>query len=173
MPVFLGSAVCWRCKTATVFCIEIRRHSQFVLLVTHVGVCTICALKFTFMINSELETEKRARTLHSFKEPTNPHVDSARAVMTKDNSVTAVSSLPFSPTSFKGYIVLPSLMLLIRPVFLFLLIYLFLLRRFNLIFILPLSVKVEYDCIHPEKKQKKKSYKNSGIVKIRSCTVRH
>ncbi|MGH0182987.1 UNVERIFIED_CONTAM: hypothetical protein FKN15_010930 [Acipenser sinensis] len=34
-----------------------------------------------------------------------------------------------------------------------------------------LSSLVEYDCIHPEKKQKKKSYKNSGVVKIRSCTI--
>ncbi|XP_042691461.1 copine-1 isoform X2 [Centrocercus urophasianus] len=30
---------------------------------------------------------------------------------------------------------------------------------------------VEFECIHPEKKQKKKSYKNSGIVSIKSCKV--
>uniref|UniRef100_A0A8C4SAL8 Copine-3 n=2 Tax=Erpetoichthys calabaricus TaxID=27687 RepID=A0A8C4SAL8_ERPCA len=30
---------------------------------------------------------------------------------------------------------------------------------------------VEYDCIHPEKKQKKKNYKNSGVVKIKSCKI--
>ncbi|XP_038014505.1 LOW QUALITY PROTEIN: copine-1 [Motacilla alba alba] len=28
---------------------------------------------------------------------------------------------------------------------------------------------VEYECIHPEKKQKKNSYKNSGITRIKSC----
>uniref|UniRef100_A0A8B9CR23 Copine-3 n=1 Tax=Anser brachyrhynchus TaxID=132585 RepID=A0A8B9CR23_9AVES len=31
--------------------------------------------------------------------------------------------------------------------------------------------KVEYECIHPEKKQKKKSYKNSGIIRIKSCKI--
>ncbi|EOB02396.1 Copine-1, partial [Anas platyrhynchos] len=30
---------------------------------------------------------------------------------------------------------------------------------------------VEYECIHPEKKQKKKSYKNSGIIRIKSCKI--
>ncbi|XP_029467995.1 copine-1-like isoform X5 [Rhinatrema bivittatum] len=30
---------------------------------------------------------------------------------------------------------------------------------------------VEFECIHPEKKQKKKSYKNSGIVRIKSCKI--
>ncbi|KAJ8259575.1 hypothetical protein GJAV_G00171010 [Gymnothorax javanicus] len=30
---------------------------------------------------------------------------------------------------------------------------------------------VEFDCIHPQKKQKKKSYKNSGVVKIKSCKI--
>uniref|UniRef100_A0A8C3LL21 Copine-3 n=1 Tax=Chrysolophus pictus TaxID=9089 RepID=A0A8C3LL21_CHRPC len=30
---------------------------------------------------------------------------------------------------------------------------------------------VEFECIHPEKKQKKKSYKNSGIISIKSCKV--
>lgn len=28
-----------------------------------------------------------------------------------------------------------------------------------------------FDCVHPEKKQKKKNYKNSGVVKIKSCKV--
>ncbi|XP_029863585.1 copine-1 isoform X5 [Aquila chrysaetos chrysaetos] len=32
-------------------------------------------------------------------------------------------------------------------------------------------IKVEFECIHPEKKQKKKSYKNSGIIRIKSCKV--
>uniref|UniRef100_A0A452IPF0 Uncharacterized protein n=1 Tax=Gopherus agassizii TaxID=38772 RepID=A0A452IPF0_9SAUR len=30
---------------------------------------------------------------------------------------------------------------------------------------------VEFECIHPGKKQKKKSYKNSGIVRIKSCKI--
>ncbi|KYO40976.1 copine-4 [Alligator mississippiensis] len=30
---------------------------------------------------------------------------------------------------------------------------------------------VEFECIHPEKKQKKKKYKNSGIVIIKSCKI--
>ncbi|XP_010077629.1 PREDICTED: LOW QUALITY PROTEIN: copine-1-like, partial [Pterocles gutturalis] len=30
---------------------------------------------------------------------------------------------------------------------------------------------VEFECIHPEKKQKKKSYKNSGIIRIKSCKI--
>ncbi|NXG16911.1 CPNE1 protein, partial [Grallaria varia] len=30
---------------------------------------------------------------------------------------------------------------------------------------------VEVECIHPEKKQKKKSYKNSGIIRIKSCKI--
>uniref|UniRef100_A0AAY4DWD5 Copine-3 n=2 Tax=Denticeps clupeoides TaxID=299321 RepID=A0AAY4DWD5_9TELE len=30
---------------------------------------------------------------------------------------------------------------------------------------------VEFDCIHPEKKQKKKSYKNSGVVRVKSCRI--
>nr|XP_015220553.1 PREDICTED: copine-1 isoform X3 [Lepisosteus oculatus]XP_015220554.1 PREDICTED: copine-1 isoform X3 [Lepisosteus oculatus]XP_015220555.1 PREDICTED: copine-1 isoform X3 [Lepisosteus oculatus] len=34
-----------------------------------------------------------------------------------------------------------------------------------------LSSPVEFDCIHPEKQKKKKSYKNSGVVKIRSCKI--
>ncbi|XP_030066844.1 copine-1 isoform X2 [Microcaecilia unicolor] len=33
------------------------------------------------------------------------------------------------------------------------------------------SSPMEYECIHPEKKQKKKSYKNSGIVRIKSCKI--
>ncbi|XP_052647893.1 copine-1 isoform X5 [Harpia harpyja] len=32
-------------------------------------------------------------------------------------------------------------------------------------------IKVEFECIHPEKKQKKKSYKNSGVIRIKSCKV--
>uniref|UniRef100_A0A803VW32 Copine 1 n=1 Tax=Ficedula albicollis TaxID=59894 RepID=A0A803VW32_FICAL len=32
-------------------------------------------------------------------------------------------------------------------------------------------IKVEYECIHPEKKQKKKNYKNSGIIRIKSCKI--
>ncbi|XP_063816237.1 copine-1 isoform X1 [Pseudophryne corroboree] len=30
---------------------------------------------------------------------------------------------------------------------------------------------VEFDCINPQKKQKKKSYKNSGVVRIKSCKI--
>ncbi|OXB70170.1 UNVERIFIED_CONTAM: hypothetical protein H355_009904 [Colinus virginianus] len=30
---------------------------------------------------------------------------------------------------------------------------------------------VEFECVHPEKKQKKKSYKNSGIISIKSCKI--
>ncbi|KAM8945625.1 copine-1 [Pelodytes ibericus] len=30
---------------------------------------------------------------------------------------------------------------------------------------------VEFECIHPQKKQKKKSYKNSGIVRVKSCKI--
>uniref|UniRef100_A0A8C9EJT6 Copine-3 n=1 Tax=Pavo cristatus TaxID=9049 RepID=A0A8C9EJT6_PAVCR len=30
---------------------------------------------------------------------------------------------------------------------------------------------VEFECIHPEKKQKKKSYRNSGIISIKSCKI--
>ncbi|XP_075428682.1 copine-1 isoform X2 [Ascaphus truei] len=30
---------------------------------------------------------------------------------------------------------------------------------------------VEFDCIHPQKKQKKKSYKNSGVVRVKSCKI--
>ncbi|XP_062445487.1 copine-1 isoform X3 [Rhea pennata] len=33
------------------------------------------------------------------------------------------------------------------------------------------SSLVEFECIHPEKKQKKKSYKNSGIIRIKSCKI--
>ncbi|XP_040978584.1 copine-1 isoform X7 [Aquila chrysaetos chrysaetos] len=33
------------------------------------------------------------------------------------------------------------------------------------------SSPVEFECIHPEKKQKKKSYKNSGIIRIKSCKL--
>nr|XP_005169315.1 copine-1 isoform X2 [Danio rerio] len=30
---------------------------------------------------------------------------------------------------------------------------------------------VEFDCIHPEKQKKKKSYKNSGVIKIKDCKL--
>ncbi|XP_076863585.1 copine-1 isoform X1 [Brachyhypopomus gauderio] len=30
---------------------------------------------------------------------------------------------------------------------------------------------VEYECIHPEKQKKKKSYKNSGVVRFKSCKI--
>ncbi|NXM34660.1 CPNE1 protein, partial [Oxyruncus cristatus] len=30
---------------------------------------------------------------------------------------------------------------------------------------------VEFECIHPEKKQKKKSYKNSGIIRVKFCKI--
>ncbi|XP_069740604.1 copine-1-like isoform X2 [Narcine bancroftii] len=30
---------------------------------------------------------------------------------------------------------------------------------------------IEFDCINPEKKKKKKSYKNSGIIRVRSCKI--
>ncbi|KAM7005175.1 LOW QUALITY PROTEIN: copine-1-like [Passerculus sandwichensis] len=30
---------------------------------------------------------------------------------------------------------------------------------------------VEYECIHPEKKTKEKNYKNSGIIRIKSCKI--
>ncbi|KAI4875075.1 hypothetical protein NFI96_033371 [Prochilodus magdalenae] len=33
------------------------------------------------------------------------------------------------------------------------------------------SSAVEFDCIHPEKQKKKKSYKNSGVVRIKSCKI--
>ncbi|MEE6508419.1 hypothetical protein FKM82_021133 [Ascaphus truei] len=33
------------------------------------------------------------------------------------------------------------------------------------------SSPVEFDCIHPQKKQKKKSYKNSGVVRVKSCKI--
>ncbi|KAM3664008.1 LOW QUALITY PROTEIN: copine-1 [Ammospiza maritima maritima] len=32
-------------------------------------------------------------------------------------------------------------------------------------------VTVEYECIHPEKKTKEKNYKNSGIIRIKSCKI--
>uniref|UniRef100_A0A8D0AR03 Copine-3 n=1 Tax=Sander lucioperca TaxID=283035 RepID=A0A8D0AR03_SANLU len=34
------------------------------------------------------------------------------------------------------------------------------------------SVEVEFDCINPKKQKKKKSYKNSGIIIVKSCKVR-
>uniref|UniRef100_A0A8D0AIN9 Copine-2 n=1 Tax=Sander lucioperca TaxID=283035 RepID=A0A8D0AIN9_SANLU len=33
------------------------------------------------------------------------------------------------------------------------------------------SVEVEFDCINPKKQKKKKSYKNSGIIIVKSCKV--
>uniref|UniRef100_A0A674BW86 Copine-3 n=1 Tax=Salmo trutta TaxID=8032 RepID=A0A674BW86_SALTR len=30
---------------------------------------------------------------------------------------------------------------------------------------------VEFDCVHPEKKKKKKSYKNSGVISVKGCQV--
>ncbi|KAL7985454.1 hypothetical protein Chor_004024 [Crotalus horridus] len=33
------------------------------------------------------------------------------------------------------------------------------------------SSPVEFECIHPEKKRKKKSYKNSGIIRLKSCKI--
>ncbi|KAM9296118.1 copine-1 [Gastrophryne carolinensis] len=30
---------------------------------------------------------------------------------------------------------------------------------------------VEFECIHPQKKQKKKSYKNSGIIRVKFCKI--
>ncbi|XP_064821505.1 copine-1 isoform X2 [Oncorhynchus masou masou] len=30
---------------------------------------------------------------------------------------------------------------------------------------------VEFDCVHPEKKKKKKSYKNSGVISVKSCQI--
>ncbi|KAL9834902.1 LOW QUALITY PROTEIN: copine-1 [Geothlypis trichas] len=33
------------------------------------------------------------------------------------------------------------------------------------------SGQMEYECIHPEKKQKKNNYKNSGIIRIKSCKI--
>ncbi|KAH0515643.1 RNA-binding protein 12 [Microtus ochrogaster] len=32
-------------------------------------------------------------------------------------------------------------------------------------------IQAEFECIHPEKQQKKKSYKNSGIVYVKTCRV--
>ncbi|XP_053814120.1 copine-1 isoform X3 [Vidua chalybeata] len=32
-----------------------------------------------------------------------------------------------------------------------------------------LDKKVEYECLHPEKKQNKNNYRNSGIIRIKSC----
>uniref|UniRef100_A0A8C8M046 Copine-3 n=1 Tax=Oncorhynchus tshawytscha TaxID=74940 RepID=A0A8C8M046_ONCTS len=34
-----------------------------------------------------------------------------------------------------------------------------------------LQKAVEFDCVHPEKKKKKKSYKNSGVISVKSCQV--
>uniref|UniRef100_A0A3B4X159 Copine-3 n=1 Tax=Seriola lalandi dorsalis TaxID=1841481 RepID=A0A3B4X159_SERLL len=34
-----------------------------------------------------------------------------------------------------------------------------------------LQKAVEFDCIHPEKQKKKKSYKNSGVVSVKSCKM--
>ncbi|MED6279958.1 Copine-2 [Characodon lateralis] len=35
------------------------------------------------------------------------------------------------------------------------------------------SVEVEFDCINPKKQKKKKNYKNSGVIIIRSCKIAH
>uniref|UniRef100_A0A671P406 Copine-3-like n=1 Tax=Sinocyclocheilus anshuiensis TaxID=1608454 RepID=A0A671P406_9TELE len=32
---------------------------------------------------------------------------------------------------------------------------------------------VEFDCIHPEKQKKKKSYKNSGVIRIKDCKAQY
>uniref|UniRef100_A0AAX7SP18 Copine-3 n=1 Tax=Astatotilapia calliptera TaxID=8154 RepID=A0AAX7SP18_ASTCA len=32
-------------------------------------------------------------------------------------------------------------------------------------------LQVQFDCIHPEKQKKKKSYKNSGVVSVKSCKL--
>ncbi|XP_053814119.1 copine-1 isoform X2 [Vidua chalybeata] len=34
-----------------------------------------------------------------------------------------------------------------------------------------LDKKVEYECLHPEKKQNKNNYRNSGIIRIKSCKI--
>uniref|UniRef100_A0A673GS89 Copine-3 n=1 Tax=Sinocyclocheilus rhinocerous TaxID=307959 RepID=A0A673GS89_9TELE len=34
-----------------------------------------------------------------------------------------------------------------------------------------LQKAVEFDCIHPEKQKKKKSYKNSGVIRIKDCKL--
>uniref|UniRef100_A0AAX7SP12 Copine-3 n=1 Tax=Astatotilapia calliptera TaxID=8154 RepID=A0AAX7SP12_ASTCA len=34
------------------------------------------------------------------------------------------------------------------------------------------SVEVEFDCINPKKQKKKKNYKNSGVIIVKSCKVR-
>uniref|UniRef100_A0A3Q3GVH5 Copine-3 n=1 Tax=Labrus bergylta TaxID=56723 RepID=A0A3Q3GVH5_9LABR len=34
-----------------------------------------------------------------------------------------------------------------------------------------LQKAVEFDCVHPEKQKKKKSYKNSGVVSVKSCKL--
>lgn len=35
-----------------------------------------------------------------------------------------------------------------------------------------LSLQVEFDCINPKKQKKKKNYKNSGFIIVKSCKVR-
>lgn len=35
----------------------------------------------------------------------------------------------------------------------------------------PYVVQVEFECINPKKQRKKKNYKNSGIIILRSCKV--
>jgi len=35
-----------------------------------------------------------------------------------------------------------------------------------------LSLQVEFDCINPKKQKKKKNYKNSGVIVVKSCKVR-
>lgn len=60
---------------------------------------------------------------------------------------------------------------------------LFLGKRFSEIFILViwlllvkflfhfLLLQVEYECINEKKRQKKKSYKNSGVISVKHCEV--
>lgn len=35
------------------------------------------------------------------------------------------------------------------------------------------SVEVEFDCINPKKQKKKKNYKNSGVIILKSCKIAH
>ncbi|NWT05053.1 CPNE1 protein, partial [Mionectes macconnelli] len=41
----------------------------------------------------------------------------------------------------------------------------------EILFVCCYKSSVEFECIHPEKKQKKKSYKNSGIIRVKSCKI--
>lgn len=44
-------------------------------------------------------------------------------------------------------------------------------RCFIICLLSAFFLQMEFECIHPEKKQRKKSYKNSGIISIKSCKV--